>query len=104
MGIKPLELVKQSNTETLNHQNILFLCSICLASWSKGGHRKIIPIITNDIGHGIWQDIQHYIGNDIQFPLAPMGVLAHSSAHARPSAQPHIDTSGNFSAKVSGRG
>ena len=31
-----------------------------------------------------------------------MGVLTPGSAHARPSAQPHIDTSGNFSA--SGRG
>ena len=29
-----------------------------------------------------------------KFPLAPMGVLAPGSAHARPSAQPHIDTSG----------
>ena len=33
------------------------------------------------------------------FPLAPMGVLASRSAHARPSARPPstpIDTSGNF--------
>ena len=35
------------------------------------------------------------------FPLAPMGVLAPGSAHARPSARPPIDTSGNFSAHVS---
>jgi hypothetical protein len=33
-----------------------------------------------------------------------MGVLAPGSAHARPSAQPPIDTSGNFSAQVFGRG
>ena len=36
--------------------------------------------------------------NKDKFPLAPMGVLATGSAHARPSAQPPIDTSGNFSA------
>ena len=36
-----------------------------------------------------------------KFPLAPMGVLAPGSAHARPSAQPPIDTSGNVSAHVS---
>ena len=33
-----------------------------------------------------------------------MGVLAPGSAHARPSAQPPIDTSGNFSAHISGGG
>ena len=31
--------------------------------------------------------------------FAPMGLLAPGSAHARPSAQPPIDTSGNFSAQ-----
>ena len=31
-----------------------------------------------------------------KFPLVPMGVLAPGSAHARPSAQPPIDTSRNF--------
>ena len=30
-----------------------------------------------------------------------MGVLAPGSAHARPTAQPPIDVSGNFSAHVS---
>jgi hypothetical protein len=35
------------------------------------------------------------------FPLAPMGVLALGSAHARPSARPPINTSGNFPACVS---
>jgi hypothetical protein len=39
-----------------------------------------------------------------KFPLAPMGALALGSAHARPSAQAPIDTSGNFSAHMSGRG
>ena len=29
----------------------------------------------------------------VQFPLVPMGALAPGSAHARPSAQLHIDTS-----------
>ena len=33
-----------------------------------------------------------------------MGALAPVSAHARPSAETPIDTSGNFSAQVSGRG
>ena len=37
----------------------------------------------------------------MEFPLAPMGALAPGSAHARPSAQAPIDTSGNFSAQVS---
>ena len=37
-----------------------------------------------------------------KFPLAPMGVLAPGSAHARPSAQPPINTSGNISAHVFG--
>ena len=35
------------------------------------------------------------------FPLAPMGVLAPVSAHAGPSAQPPIGTSGNFPARIS---
>ena len=33
-----------------------------------------------------------------------MGFLAPGSAHARPSTQPPIDNSGNFSAQVSERG
>ena len=33
-----------------------------------------------------------------------MGVLAPGSAHARPSARPPIDTSGNCSAHLSGEG
>ena len=37
----------------------------------------------------------------IKFPLEPMGVLAHGSAHVRPSARPPIDTSGNFLAHMS---
>ena len=36
-----------------------------------------------------------------KIPLTPMGVLAPWSAHARPSAQPPIDVSGNFSPHVS---
>ena len=36
-----------------------------------------------------------------QFPLAPVGALAPGSAHARPSDQPPIDTSGKFSVQVS---
>ena len=36
-----------------------------------------------------------------KFPLTTMGVLAPRSAHARPSAQPPIDMSGNFPAHVS---
>ena len=34
--------------------------------------------------------------NQFKIPLEPMGVLAPGSAHARPSARPPIDTSGNF--------
>ena len=41
------------------------------------------------------------IGKDFKFPLAPMGVLAPVSVHARPSAQPPIDTSEKFPAHVS---
>ena len=37
----------------------------------------------------------------LKFPLLPMGVLAPGSSHARPSAQPPIDTSGNFPAHLS---
>ena len=40
-------------------------------------------------------------GKLFQIPLAPMGVLAPGSAHARPSAQTPIDMSGNFPAHVS---
>ena len=40
----------------------------------------------------------------MKIPLAPMGVLAPGSAHARPSARPPIDTSGNFSPHMSGGG
>ena len=39
--------------------------------------------------------------NSSKIPLAPMGVLAPLSAHAGPSAQPPIGTSGNFPARVS---
>ena len=38
----------------------------------------------------------------LKFPLAPMGALAPGSAHARPFAQPPIDTSGNVLTQVSG--
>ena len=37
----------------------------------------------------------------LKIPLTPMGVLAPGSAHARLSAQPPIDTIGNFSAYLS---
>ena len=39
--------------------------------------------------------------NDNKIPLAPMGVLAPGSAHARPSARPPLNTSGIFSAHMS---
>ena len=39
--------------------------------------------------------------HQVEFPLAPMGVLAPVSAHAGPSAQPPIGTIGNFPARVS---
>ena len=37
----------------------------------------------------------------IEFPLAPMGVFDPVSAHVGHSAQPPIDTSGNFPPRVS---
>jgi hypothetical protein len=40
----------------------------------------------------------------IEFPLAPMGVLAPGTAHARPLTQHPIDTSGNFSVQCLGGG
>ena len=40
-------------------------------------------------------------GYILKFPLAPMGVLAPVSAHAGPSAQSPIGTSGNFPARMS---
>ena len=57
----------------------------------------------------IWQYLRRFtkptkIMKIIPPPLAPMGVLTPGSAHARPSAQPPIDTSGNFSAHMSGGG
>ena len=45
-----------------------------------------------------------YAKNIVKIPLASMGVLAPRSAHARPSARPPIDTSGNLSAHISGGG
>ena len=36
-----------------------------------------------------------------KFPRTPMGVLAPGSAHARPSAQPHIGVCGNFPLRMS---
>jgi hypothetical protein len=39
-----------------------------------------------------------------EFQLAPMGVLTSGTAHARPSAEPPIATSGKLSVHVSGRG
>ena len=38
----------------------------------------------------------YQVQKEYQFPLVPMGVLVPGSAHTRPSAQPPIDTSGNF--------
>ena len=43
----------------------------------------------------------HILIQQIKFPLAAMGVLATGSAHARPSALPPIDTSGNVSVNLS---
>ena len=51
-----------------------------------------------DVVTHLFYKIQEGLGKLIKFPLAPMGVLAPGSAHARPSAQPPIDNSGNFPA------
>ena len=60
----------------------------------------------NNVGMGAGGDFNTIINlsskqKDIIIPLSPMGVLAPGSAHARPSAQPPIDTSGNFPAHMS---
>jgi hypothetical protein len=47
------------------------------------------------------QNGKGFIRKRLEFPLAPMGVRAPGSAHARPSARPPIDPSGNFPAHVS---
>ena len=41
------------------------------------------------------------VDHESKFPLEPSGVLAPGSAHARSSAQPPIDTRGNFPAHMS---
>ena len=61
-----------------------------------GGHAKFqIPTICPYWG------LATAARKEEEIPLAPMGVLAPGSAHARPSARPPIDTSGNFPAHVS---
>ena len=56
----------------------------------------------NAIRPWLWRSPLNYEAKaNTKFPLAPMGVLAPRSTHARPSAQPPIDTSRNFSAHMS---
>ena len=50
---------------------------------------------------GGWDLYKEMTEDDDKFPLAPMGVLATGSEHARPSARPPINTSGNFLAHMS---
>ena len=50
---------------------------------------------------GGWDLYKEMTEDDDKFSLAPMGVLATGSAHARPSACPPINTSGNFLAHMS---
>ena len=60
-----------------------------------------------DNGAASYSYPKSYFFGDLQphkIPLAPMGVLAPRSVHAITSAQPPIDTSGNFSAHMSWRG
>ena len=45
---------------------------------------------------GFWITVPPRRRKEKKIPLTPMGVLAPGSAHARPSAQPPIDVSGNF--------
>ena len=47
------------------------------------------------------EEFEEIEANEDKFPLAPMGFLTPGSAHARPSAQPPINTSGNFPAHMS---
>ena len=74
-------------------------------SWSDSfSFRKILCTLNLNIFVPTqeWQRVEVQVALKIvikqptQFPLAPMGVLAPGSAHATPSAQPPIDTSGNF--------
>ena len=61
------------------------------------------PKIVNNIFRGIsikLTKIELLLAKE-KISLPPKGVLAPGSAHARPSAQPPIDPSGNFSPQVS---
>ena len=52
-------------------------------------------------------NVNHFYGSSqkiFSISLAPMGVLAPGSGHARPSLRPPIDTSGIFLAHMSGGG
>ena len=64
------------------------------ATWIKELLRRMVLLTKYNLS----------VSTDSNFPLAPMGVLAPGSAHARPSARPPIDTSGNFSVHMSGGG
>ena len=87
-----------------------FLCNRCIKKikYCCGFQYKLLSskLILTCLGRlsalGICTDRRRKMEEKI--PLAPMGVLATGSAHARPSAWPHIDTSGNFSAHMSGGG
>ena len=68
------------------------------------GIKKRVARVLNVGGRGQNKPLAQTNVNSLKFPLAPMGVLAPGSAHARPSARPPIDTSGNFSAHMSGGG
>ena len=57
--------------------------------------------VTKRADHKIYLPTYMYEDYLKKIPLAPIGVLAPGSAHARPSPQPPIDTRRNFSVHMS---
>ena len=86
------------------NQSIVEAHMMVLAQHSPFCHRffmsrkelKVADMFFTTMKHSV---VEAAIG--VKFPLTPMGVLAPGSARARPSAQPPIDGSGNFPARVS---
>jgi hypothetical protein len=78
-------------------QNFIFP----LMGYPATGRPKLVVVAQKPIFNEKKYVFAPKIQQNGQFPLAPVGVLAPGSAHARPSAQPPIDTSGNFSVQVS---
>ena len=88
----------QKGTKMLNLNEIYPMYQACKDSKDQGGFHDFVEILK------LYDKMNEntMLGCDLfQIPLARMGVLAPGSAHARPSAQPPINTSGNFPAHMS---